>query len=335
MREAMLYEKLGNGNVKCDLCSHRCQITKGKTGICGVRKNIEGKLFSLVYGKPVSMAIDPVEKKPLFHFLPSTKSFSFATAGCNFKCGFCQNWEISQYPKGKDVSYEAWKETSPEEIVRQAVENRCQSVSYTYTEPTIFFEYAYDTAEIAKRKGLKNIFVTNGYYTRETLEKMKGLIDAANIDLKSFDENFYQKICGAKLQHVLESIKNTFEAGIWTEITTLIIPGYNDKPEELKKLAAFIASINKDIPWHISQYHPDYKFDAPMTPVGTLNRAFNAGKLAGLNFVYVGNVFGSENENTFCPSCSAMVIERVGYDVKSNLTNGKCQECGLKIPGVL
>ncbi len=335
MREAMLYEKLGNENVKCNLCNHRCLILKGKTGVCGVRKNIAGKLFSLVYGKPVSMAIDPVEKKPLFHFLPSTKSFSFSTVGCNFKCEFCQNWEISQYPKGKDISNETFNEASPEEIVRQAVENECQSVSYTYTEPTIFFEYAYDVAKLAKRKGLKNIFVTNGYYTQEALEKMKNLIDAANIDLKSFDDGFYQKICGAKLGHVMESIKNTFEAGIWTEITTLIIPGYNDKPEELRKLAEFIASINKDVPWHISQYHPDYKFDAPMTPVETLRRAFDIGKRAGLNYVYVGNVFGSENENTFCPSCNSKVIERIGYDVKSNLTNGKCQECGLKIPGVL
>lgn len=334
MREAMLYEKLESDSVKCGLCNHRCQIAKGKAGACGVRKNIGGRLFSLVYGKPISMAIDPVEKKPLFHFLPATKSFSFATVGCNFKCGFCQNWEISQYPKGKDISDEAWKETSPEEIVLQAVENKCQSVSYTYTEPTIFFEYAYDTAKIAKRKGLKNIFVTNGYYTQETLELMKKFVDAANIDLKSFNENFYQKVCGAKLGHVLESIKNTFEAGIWTEITTLIIPSYNDKPEELKKLAEFIASISADIPWHISQYHPDYKFDAPMTPVAALHNAFDIGKRAGLNYVYVGNVLGDEKESTFCPSCSAMVIERAGYDVKSNLKKGKCQNCGLKIPGV-
>ncbi|MFH1106184.1 MAG: AmmeMemoRadiSam system radical SAM enzyme, partial [Candidatus Aenigmatarchaeota archaeon] len=319
MREAMLYEKLESGGVKCGLCSHRCAIAKSKIGACGVRKNIGGKLFSLVYGKPVSMAIDPVEKKPLFHFLPATKSFSFATVGCNLKCEFCQNWEISQFSKGKDISDEIWNDVAPGDIVRQAVDNKCQSISYTYTEPTIFFEYAHDVAKIAKREVLKNIFVTNGYYTQETLEKMKNLIDAANIDLKSFDDGFYRKVCGAKLQPVLESIKNTFEAGIWTEITTLIIPGYNDKPDELRKLAAFIASISKDIPWHISQYHPDYKFDAPRTPVETLRRAFEIGKRAGLNYVYVGNVFGGEHENTFCPKCNAKVIERVGYDVKNNL----------------
>lgn len=329
MHEAKLYEKL-NGKLKCNLCSHRCIISDGKTGVCGVRKNLKGVLYSLVYGKAVSANVDPIEKKPLFHFLPGSKSFSFATAGCNFRCDFCQNHDISQLSEKTVIS----SDLPPERIVNMAVKNNCRSIAYTYTEPTIFFEYAYDTMKLAKKKGLKNVWVTNGYYTAEALEIIKPCLDAVNIDLKSMDEKFYLKTIGAKLQHVLDSIKRTHEAGIWIEITTLLIPGYNDSASNLKKIAEFIVSIDKDMPWHISRFYPMHKLlDALPTSIGSLERAYMIGKDAGLHYVYLGNV-SSEHENTFCPECYEKAIGRVGYATKSNLRGNKCPECGYKIAGV-
>lgn len=331
MKEALLYEKLKEKRVSCHLCSHRCTISLDRTGICGVRKNKAGRLFSLVYGKAIAANVDPIEKKPLFHFLPSSLSFSIAAAGCNFSCRFCQNADISQISKSKDerilerVSFSL----PPEEVVSKALETNCRSVAYTYTEPTVFFEYACDTARLAKKKGLKNIFVTNGYQTPEAIKLMAGLIDAANVDLKSFSDSYYRRICGARLQPVLNSIKLMHQANIWLEITTLIVPTLNDSDAELEKIAKFIAKISRNTPWHLSRFYGAYKMSAhPPTPIETLYRAAEIGKKAGLNYVYVGNVPGNKYENTHCPKCQATVIERVGYNIRNNLKGKSCLKCG-------
>jgi pyruvate formate lyase activating enzyme len=329
MKEAMLYDKL-NGKVKCNLCNHRCTISPDGFGICHVRQNIKGKLYTLNYGRPIAVHVDPIEKKPLFHFLPGTKSLSLGTVGCNFNCQFCQNSDISQLPKEQGKI--AGENLPPKEIVRLAKENNCQSISYTYTEPTIFFEYAYDTAKLAKKAGLKNVFVTNGYYTEETLAKMKGLIDAANIDLKTFDEKSHRELIGASVKPILNSIKKTWEAGLWLEITTLIVTEFNDSPNNLKNIARFIASIDKNIPWHISRYYPAYKYTKPSTSLETLEKAYKIGKEAGLRFVYVGNIQGNKLESTYCPKCSEKLIERYGFEVlKNKIKDGKCPKCGEKI----
>lgn len=334
MREAILYKKLENNKVECQLCSHRCKIADGKRGICAVRENRGGVLRTLAYGKAIAAHIDPIEKKPLFHFLPGTLSFSIATAGCNFRCGFCQNWDISQLSKQGKGEFPG-KDLSPERIVAEAVKNNCQSIAYTYTEPTIFFEYAYDTAKLARKKGLKNVFVTNGFQTPETIGKMVGVIDAANVDLKSFSDEFYRKVCGGRLEPVLEAIKLMWEKKIWVEVTTLIVPEQNDSEKELEQIAKFLADISKDISWHISRFHPDYKMtDVEPTPIETLHGAVEIGKKAGLNYIYVGNVLDDPNEHTYCPKCGKVVIKRFGYQTENLLKKARCPFCGFKIPGV-
>ncbi len=329
-KEAGLYQSLEDKIVECYLCAHRCRIGPGKRGICRVRENREGTLYSLVYGKAISRNLDPIEKKPLFHFLPGTLSYSIATVGCNFRCGFCQNWEISQV-RGNTVPGCAF---FPETIVREAISNKCRSISYTYTEPTVFFEYARDTAKIAQKKGLKNVFVTNGYQTPETVDKMKGIIDAANVDLKSFSEEFYRKLCKAHLQPVLETIKNMYEAGIKLEVTTLILPGQNDSPEELSKMAGFLAGVSVDIPWHLSRFYPHYRMgDIGVTPPETIYKAIEVGKAAGLRYLYAGNLPGSDYENSLCHNCKEVVVARVGYRVgEVNLEGRNCAHCGQELP---
>ena len=334
MREAMLYEKLEGEKVHCNLCAHRCLILPEKKGVCGVRENREGTLYSLAYGKAIAANIDPIEKKPLFHFQPGTSSFSLATAGCNFRCKFCQNWDISQLSKSWEGEFPGF-DLSPEEIVKKAIENNCASIAYTYTEPTIFFEYAYDTAKLAQKEGLKNVFVTNGYQTKETIEKMIGVIDAANIDLKSFRDKYYREICGARLEPVLEAIKLMHKARIWIELTTLIVPEQNDSEEELTDIAEFIAGIDKNIPWHISRFHPNFQMtDSYPTPLETLEKAAEIGKKAGLNFVYLGNIPGHALESTYCPNCGEKVIERFGYSTKNRLDGNLCPRCAHEIPGM-
>ena len=289
MQEAMFYNKAKGKEAQCYLCAHNCKIALGQFGFCGVRQNIQGVLNTLVYAQVIAANVDPIEKKPLYHFLPGSMSFSIATVGCNFRCGFCQNWQISQV-SGQDNAREVYK-LMPERIVEEAKKNHCQSISYTYTEPTIFFEYAYDIAKVAKQAGLKNIFVTNGYMSKEALETISPYLDAANIDLKSFREKFYVENCKGHLQPVLDSIKLAKKLGVWIEITTLIIPGYNDSVSELSDIAGFIASVGKDIPWHISRFHPDYHFlNQKLTPIETLKKAEDLGKKAGLDHVYLGNV---------------------------------------------
>ncbi len=334
MKEAVLYQKLADEAVRCRLCSHRCLIKPGKRGICSVRENQKGKLYSLVYGKTIAANVDPIEKKPFFHFLPGTSSFSIATAGCNFRCEFCQNWEISQISKGPNGQV-IGEDLPPEEVVNQALKNNCRSVAYTYTEPTVFFEYASDCAKLAKKKGLANVFVTNGYQTPETIKEMKGLIDAANIDLKSFSDKFYQKICGARLQPVLDSIRLMHEAGIWVEITTLLIPGLNDNQEELKQMFNWIVkNLGPQTPSHISRFHPDYQLtSAEPTPLATLEMAYQIGKKAGLNYVYLGNVQTQDKESTFCPKCGQLVIKRRGYEIEivGADKKGNCVNCGQNL----
>jgi pyruvate formate lyase activating enzyme len=331
----MLYEKLDRQRVACKLCAHRCVLNEGQFGLCGVRQNVGGVLYTHVYEEAIAAHVDPIEKKPFFHFLPGSKSLSIATVGCNFRCPFCQNWEISQSRPSDGKSGLRSTRLAVKEVVRQAMLNDCQSVSYTYTEPTIFFEYAYDTARLAKESGLRNNFVTNGFMTGEALETIKPYLDAANVDLKFFREESYQKICKARLQPVLESISKMRELGIWVEVTTLVIPGLNDSEEELRDIARFLASVDRDIPWHLSRFHPDYEYlDKQATPVATLRKAREIGKSEGLCYIYLGNVWG-EGEDTHCPNCGQLLISREGFWVKSNLIkDGHCPKCGYKIAGV-
>lgn len=327
MKEAMLWRPK-DGNTQCYLCAHRCNIKDGERGLCGVRLNSKGTLYSLVYGKLISRAIDPIEKKPLYHFLPGTRSYSIATAGCNFFCDFCQNWQISQMTHEDGSIY--GEEFTPEEIAADAKTRQCESVSYTYTEPTIFFEFAYDTARIARGMGLKNTFVTNGYQTPETIEKMAEVIDAANVDLKAFSEGFYGERCGARLAPVLKAIRLMHEKGIFLEITTLIVPGENDKKEEIKQIADFIVSVSPEIPWHVSRFHPQYKQTAKdWTRADVIFEALEMGKASGLKYLYAGNLPGGKYENTYCPRCGAPVIERSGFSSRTiGLSGNHCSNCG-------
>ena len=334
MKEAYLYKKEAKEKVRCFLCSHRCLIADGKRGICRVRENKKGILYSLVYEKLISSHVDPIEKKPFFHFLPGSKAFSIATMGCNFRCLHCQNHEISQLPE-REVTIIGEK-VSSEDIVTMALKYNCASISYTYTEPTIFFEYAYDTAKIASKKRLKNTFVTNGYMTAEALDMIAPYLDGANVDLKAFSEKFYKEVCGAKLKPVLESIAKMHDLGIWVEVTTLIIPTLNDSEEELRKIARFIRSLSPEIPWHVSAFYPTYKMlDKPRTSPETIRYARQIGLEEGLRYVYTGNVPGEEGENTACPHCNNILIRRWGYQIsESGITEGKCPHCGTSIAGV-
>ena len=334
MKEAMFYETLGEKKVKCYLCAHRCLIPEGKRGICGVRENHEGKLYSLVYNRIIAKHNDPIEKKPLYHFYPGSYSFSIATVGCNFRCLFCQNADISQMPR--DTKQILGWETTPEEVVNSAINQGAKSISYTYTEPTIYFEFAYETACLAVKKGLKNVFVSNGYMSEEALKAIKPFLHAANIDLKSFQDRFYKEICGAKLQPVLDTITRMSKMGIWVEVTTLLIPTVNDSKEELRDIAKWIYQLNPDIPWHISRFYPTYRFThVPPTGIEAVHMAREIGLEEGLHYVYTGNAPGDEGENTFCHHCGKLIIKRYGYTIITyDIIEGKCKYCGTKIPGI-
>ncbi len=290
MKEAILYIKVNGNKLQCIACNHRCIIEEGGKGICFVRENLQGKLWSLNYGKTVGLNIDPIEKKPLYHFLPGTRTYSFAAAGCNFRCAWCQNWEIAQSPRLKQ-SIEGI-EISPEEHVKRAMEAGCPSISYTYTEPTVFVEYALETMMIAKAKGLKNIWVTNGYMTHETLDKIIPYLDAANVDLKGDNDKIYEEYCGGKVKPVMDNLRFFYREGVHVEITTLVIPGVNDKKEQLDVIAKFIAKeLGSDVPWHISRFFPAWKMQGTsVTPVKTLEMAELIGKNAGLHYIHLGNV---------------------------------------------
>lgn len=334
LKEARLYSRAEGDKVDCRLCAFRCHISDGKRGVCGVRENNGGVLYSLVYGKLITEHVDPVEKKPLFHFQPGSSSYSIATAGCNFRCLHCQNAEISQMPKTQHKVL--GEDARPDEVVLEAVESGCSSISYTYTEPTIFFEYAYDIGVMARQMGLKNIFVTNGYMTRECLDEAKGMLDAANVDIKAFTEDFYRRVCGARLAPVLESIEYMRSLGIWVEVTTLVIPTLNDSDSELREIARWIYKTDKAMPWHISAFHPAYKLtDIRRTPASTLERAREIGLEEGLRYVYTGNIPGLSGESTYCYNCKELLIERLGFTVRKNLiVDSKCHRCGSVIDGV-
>jgi len=334
MKEALLWEPAGDGAAACGLCAHRCRINNGKRGICSVRTNNGGTLYTDAYGRSVAEHVDPVEKKPLYHFLPSSQTFSIAAAGCNFKCDFCQNWSISQ-AEGLRGTGGRGGALTPREIVERAIKHKCKSVSYTYTEPTVFFEYALDTAKIAKDAGLKNIFVSNGYMSPEALRMIEPYLDACNIDLKSFRDDFYKSHCGARLAPVLDSLKLIRDMGIWLEITTLVITGENDSDEELTDIAKFIANeLGGGVPWHVSRFFPMYQMSRhPMTEVSSIERAIAAGSEAGLQFVYAGNM--DLAQDTLCPKCGETVIRRRGYATElRGIKNGRCEKCGTEIDGI-
>jgi pyruvate formate lyase activating enzyme len=335
MKEAMLYTRRDDGKAACVLCSRRCVISDGDRGFCNVRLNRGGSLYTLTYGSVIARHVDPIEKKPLFHFLPGSFAYSIATMGCNFRCYFCQNWEISQYQdKAETVP---GRPLPPETAVEEALRSGCLSIAYTYTEPTIFFEYAYDIAVLAHKRGLKNIFVTNGYQTAETIQKMKGVIDAANVDLKSFSDEFYRRVCSARLRPVLEAIPLLHEAGLHLEITTLVVPDQNDSEEELTEIAHFIAGISPDIPWHVSRFYPNYQdHTTPPTPRETIRKAVTIGRQQGLRYVFAGNLPGEGDEDTLCPHCGERVIPRSGYSIRAiRLKGNRCGNCGTPLPIVI
>ena len=335
IKQALLWQGRQGKKVQCNLCSHRCIINDGKLGRCSVRKNSDGVLYSLNYNKVCAANPDPIEKKPLFHFQPGSQSFSIACVGCNFRCEFCQNWHISQ--AALESGKLGGQAISAEEIVAAALSTGCKSIAYTYTEPTVFMELCADCGRLAKQKGLANVFVSNGYETREAIDFAAEWLDGINIDLKAFSEDYYKRLCKARLQPVLDTITYIAEnTDIWLEITTLLVPEQNDSDDELKKIADFIVnSAGADVPWHISRFFPNYKYlDSQATPTETIQRAFDIGKAAGLSYVYVGNLPGSNAESTYCHNCERLLIKRVGYHISANsITNSCCPDCGTKIPG--
>jgi pyruvate formate lyase activating enzyme len=375
MHKAILWEpsQKVDGAVRCLACSHYCTIPQGRRGVCGVRENKEGTLYSLVYDRIIGRHPDPVEKKPLYHFLPGSMAYSFGTVGCNFSCEFCQNADMSQSPKlthdAGEISERRgnasdrgdgriWGERmTPQELVDEAVRFGCESVAYTYNEPAVFIELALDTMRLAKERGLRNIFVSNGYESPEALDAVAPYLDAMNIDLKAWDDAFYARICGARRSSVLDTIRRAHERGIWIELTTLVIPQKNDSDDELRSIAKFIAALDKDIPWHLSRFFPmHHMLDSEPTPMATLERAHHIGKEEGLRYVYVGNIREARYHNTACPKCDALCVERGAYyaGVRSLIDKGKsrkengdggggkrgkdavgrCPECGESIAGV-
>jgi pyruvate formate lyase activating enzyme len=332
MKEALLYVRQAGGRVNCRLCAQVCLIGEGRRGLCGVRENRSGTLHSLVYGRVSALALDPVEKKPLYHFLPGSRTLSLATVGCNFKCAFCQNFSLSQ--AGPDDSTS--QDISPEELVQRALASGASSISYTYSEPTIFLEYAYDIGKLARAKGLKNIFVTNGFMSEESYPFLLEFLDAANVDLKSFSDTVYRKVMGGRLEPVLENIRRLHASGVFLEVTTLLVPGLNDSEEEVRGMAKFLSSVSPFIPWHVSRFHPDYKMtDREPTSLASILRVVEIGKSSGLKFVYTGNITGQGSENTLCPDCGKLLVRRLGYTrPEVFMEQGRCPECGRIVPGL-
>jgi pyruvate formate lyase activating enzyme len=331
IREAQFWEEL-NGDVACSLCHQQCRIRPGRRGICGVRENQNGRLRTLVYGSLVAANSDPIEKKPFFHFLPASLAYSIATVGCNFRCLHCQNADISQLPR--ETGQIPGDFAPPQSVVASATALGCKSIAYTYSEPTIFFEYALDVASLAHEAGLKNVFVSNGYMGEEAAQKISPFLDGINIDLKG-DDQFYREVCGAKLEPVEHNIELFWMHGVWVEVTTLLIPGYNDSEKVLQDLADFLAGVSPDMPWHISAFYPMYKMkDVPMTGIESIRRGLQAGRKAGLKYVYAGNVTG-ENENTICPVCGEVLIERLGYRIiRNSVADGRCPKCRSALSGL-
>ena len=331
--QARYWEPLEGKTVQCQLCPNFCVLSNGKKGRCGARINVDGKLFTMVYARPVAVHIDPIEKKPLSHFLPGTTAFSIATAGCNLGCVFCQNWQISQARPEDSQSMVL----QPEDVVRLAKEYKCATIAYTYTEPTIFYEYMIDTAKLAKVSGVKNVMHTCGYINPKPLKELLKYMDAANVDLKGFSEQYYVEMCSGHLDPVLETIKTIKRSGVWLEITNLVIPGKNDDPKMIRAMCSWIMkNAGPDVPLYFSAFMPQYKLTGvPPTPEKTLEDAYKIAKSEGLNYVYIGNVYGNIGESTFCPKCGKMIVERKGFEtLKVDIVDGKCKYCGHKIAGV-
>lgn len=330
----ILATSLEDGSVRCGVCAHRCLVRPGRRGICAVRENRGGRLMSLAYGQVVAVGVDPIEKKPLFHVAPGSRAYSIATAGCPFHCRFCQNWEIAQGPRlGLDL---ASRPFPPGEVVAAARASGAGAIAYTYVEPTVFLEYALDTAELAREAGLLNLFVTDGYATPQAVRLLAPVLDAANVDLKAFDDAFYRKLCGARLAPVLDCIVAMRDAGIWLELTTLVIPGWNDDDAGLAALARWIVgTLGPETPWHVSRFFPAFRMaDVPPTPLATLRRATDLGREAGLMHVYVGNAPELGLEDTCCAGCGRVVIERQGYRTRSLLGGDRtCPWCGRALAG--
>ncbi len=331
-REALFYTKTPDG-LKCQKCPHECLLSEGETGICRTRVAHKTKLYTIAYGNPCAIHIDPIEKKPFFHFLPLTRAFSIAVAGCNFRCLNCQNWQISQFSPKETDNYDMM----PENIVEQCLKNKCESIAYTYSEPITFYEYAYDTAKLAREKGIKNVWKSNGYINEIPLRKLCKVIDAANIDLKIFDNETYLKLSGGKLEPVLQTLKTFKEEGVWLEITNLVIPSWTDNLDTIKKMCDWLVKNNlQDCPLHFSRFTPLYKLtQLPQTPIQTLEKARKVALKSGIKYVYIGNVPAHKAENTFCHKCERVVVERRGFTIiKDELVSGKCKFCGENIPGV-
>ncbi len=331
IKEGVLFDSLPDNKVKCNVCSYRCTIAEGKLGVCRTRQNRNGKIYTLIYNTVSSEAVDPIEKKPLYHFLPGTLSYSLGTIGCNFRCMHCQNWNISQATLEESYTMEI----TPEEAIKRALATGCKSIAWTYNEPAIWHEYTYDSAVLAKKAGLKTIYVTNGYITPEALRRIAPYLDAFRVDIKSFSDDFYRKICGARLAPVLESTKLAKELGMHIETITLIIPTKNDSSEELTQIVKWVHdNLGVDTPMHFTRFHPMYKMDdLYSTPVETLEMAYDIAKIEGMRFVYTGNVPGHKYENTYCPKCNALRLDRAGFRVSAlRIKDGKCPECGESIP---
>ncbi|MGD9109528.1 MAG: AmmeMemoRadiSam system radical SAM enzyme [Phycisphaerales bacterium] len=335
LKQAVLWDKDQNNKVRCKLCNHCCVIDNGKLGVCSVRKNIDGILYSLNYDKVCAANVDPIEKKPLFHFQPGSASFSVACIGCNFRCSFCQNWQISQAALGGGRI--EGQSVSPQQIVAGALRSNCKSIAYTYTEPTIFMELCAETGALAKEKGLANVFVSNGFMTKEAIDFTAGWLNGINIDLKSFSDDYYRRLCKARLQPMLDNIEYIAkETDMWLEVTTLVVPDENDSDEELKQIADFIVGhAGPDVPWHVSRFIPQYKYlDSRPTPIERIEKAEEIGKRAGLHYVYPGNIPGSKSESTFCHNCGKLLIERHGYHIGADaIDNSRCPDCGTSIAG--
>lgn len=335
-QEASLWHPLPGGDVRCELCYHRCRIAPGARGECCTRENRGGRLFTLTYGRLVSSNLDPIEKKPLFHFHPGSRSLSVATVGCTFRCSFCQNWSISQWPRGRPASALPGEPTAPEDLAEAARRRGAASISYTYTEPTVFWEYVRDAAVAAHGVGVKNVIVTNGYMTPQALDFLGDALDAANVDLKGASSEALQRVTGGRPGPVRATIRRLRERGIWVEVTTLVVPGLNDGEGDLRRVAAFLASVDPDIPWHVSRFHPDYEMDdRPATDPEVLRRACRFGAEEGLRYVYTGNVWGDDRESTRCPGCGEVVLERRGFRLgRVALRGGRCASCDAPIAGV-
>ncbi len=333
-KEAKFWKKMDDTKVQCNLCSHNCKINKGKVGICGVRKNENGILYTLIYGSVSSLASDPIEKKPLYHFHPGTYAFSIGTIGCNFKCSHCQNYSIST----ADTSFPYMKELTPGQVVDLTKQHNCQGVSYTYNEPTIWHEFCLDSAKVVKKAGLYTCYVTNGYISEEPLRELSYYLDAMNIDIKAFNDDFYRKICKSRLEPVLNTCKLAKELGIHIELTYLVIPGYNDSLDEVRKFCKWIVeNLDDKTPVHFSRFHPDHDMiNVKMTPMETLLKIYEAAKQTGILFPFLGNVFHGKYENTYCPKCGNILIERNSYTIDlEGLNKGKCRKCGYQLPIII